>query len=262
MKKNDQNPIYVTRKDDFTGPHSAGNDDPRFALRADFIAKVKGMPAIRGWWQCPLCKLQFYRRKSCEKHMGLVVGLPAHCPMMIAQTAGRRARAKPGSLVILNQEEIAMANGEGELRDIIAKAKGYLPAYGCKPEDTPRVNRIGAQGEMAFCKWAGIEWRSTEGSYQAPDFMLNLQIRTVMQPGRRLIIHDQQDIDEWLMVLVEPTGVEGEFHIAGWMYAKDGKQPEFWYEPRKGGGAYFVSQKVLRSTDELGEIISRAKLED
>jgi hypothetical protein len=64
----DLEPIYVTRADDYSGPHG-DSADPRFKLRQDFIDKVINEPAVRAAWFCPVCKMQFFRRKSCEKHI-------------------------------------------------------------------------------------------------------------------------------------------------------------------------------------------------
>jgi len=50
--------------------------------------------AARTCWQCPYCKWQFYRRKSCEKHMGMVMNTPAGCPVLKAQDEARRADRK------------------------------------------------------------------------------------------------------------------------------------------------------------------------
>jgi hypothetical protein len=41
-------------------------------------------------WQCPHCKLVFYRRKPATKHMGLIMNIPAGCPVLVAQDDERR----------------------------------------------------------------------------------------------------------------------------------------------------------------------------
>jgi hypothetical protein len=74
-------PIHRYLDDDYSGPHGS-SDDPRFALRQDFIEKTAGVPAARSRWQCPWCLRLYERRKACEKHMGLIEGLPANCKAM------------------------------------------------------------------------------------------------------------------------------------------------------------------------------------
>jgi hypothetical protein len=54
-------PEYIATEDDFSGRHGD--------VREDFRAAVAGVPAVRGFWCCPLCKMQFSRRKPCVAHI-------------------------------------------------------------------------------------------------------------------------------------------------------------------------------------------------
>lgn len=46
--------------------------------------------AAQSQWQCPHCKRTFFRRKPCTHHMGLVMNIPAGCPVLKAQDEARR----------------------------------------------------------------------------------------------------------------------------------------------------------------------------
>lgn len=82
-------PIYHTVADDFRGPHG-DSEDPRFALRADFVENVKGIPAVRSWYSCPHCGMIGPRRKPLMQHMGMVADKLFTCPVLRAEVAARR----------------------------------------------------------------------------------------------------------------------------------------------------------------------------
>lgn len=117
-------PKYITREDDFTGPHGI-SADPRFALRRDFIEKTKGVPAMRGRWECPNCGLQFMRRKPCVKHI-------ERCDM-----GPERARHKY------------------KCHQLLDRAK-------TDAECSEKINAFEAQGIHAQCVWENGAWEIWE----------------------------------------------------------------------------------------------------
>jgi uncharacterized C2H2 Zn-finger protein len=82
-------PIHRYLDDDYSGPHGF-SDDPRYALRADFVEKTAGEPAARSRWQCPYCQRLFERRKACAAHMGMKADWDASCPVLRAEDAARK----------------------------------------------------------------------------------------------------------------------------------------------------------------------------
>lgn len=237
-------PIYITHEDDFSGPHGD--------VREDFRERVKGVPAVRGCWWCPWCELGFERRNPCERHMGLD-GVAASCVMA----------NNPGNRFMLNAEEWDDAMREGELRDTKANLQGRKPAYGCKPEDTLKRNKQGVPAEMVFCKFGGLIWKSTEGSFNKADFLGRFQIRTRGHRDWDLPVHPP-DHDDWVMVLILPVLPESDprhiYDVVGWKICKECKQRRYWhdrYEP--GRPAFWVPQTDLHDWRLLPAMIEEAK---
>jgi hypothetical protein len=91
----DLEPEYITSEDDYSGPHGNQPVGSQFALRLDFIEKVSGTPAVRGWWRCPYCHMEFARSKACKMHMGLVPNSPAYCRVLLAEEEARHMERNP-----------------------------------------------------------------------------------------------------------------------------------------------------------------------
>jgi hypothetical protein len=241
-------PMYVTSEDDFTGPHGNQPAGSPFALRADFVEKVKGLPAVRGWWMCPECKMEFMRRTPCEKHMGMIAGLPAQCLVMY------------GNLARLKDPHWDESMDEAVLRDVNAKKRGYKPAYGCKPEDSLKMHKIGVPCERAYYLWIDEPWVSTEGTYRAPDCLGTFQIRGGKASHYDLRTHPT-DRDDLIMVLVLPTHRYRIYRVVGWRLAKDCKQEKYWHDRyEKDRPAYWMPQNLLHSWRDLPKMVAEARL--
>lgn len=76
-------PMYLTIEDDYSGAHGA-------ELRPDFAELSRNVPAVRGRWKCPHCKMLFFRRKPCENHMGLTADKKVTCRILIDADDARR----------------------------------------------------------------------------------------------------------------------------------------------------------------------------
>lgn len=240
-------PEYITVADDYSGPHGDSRD-PRFALRADFVEKVKGVPALRGWWRCPDCKMEFLRRTPCEKHMGMIAGLPAQCLVI------------HGNLVRLIDEEWDEAIAEAILRDTKSHDRGDQPAYGCKPENTLKMMMVGTPCERAFYKWIDEPWRSTEGTYREPDCLDLFQIRGGQGNHYDLRAHPT-DRDGLIMVLVLPTQRYRVYRIVGWQTSKFCKQQKFWSDKyEKDRPAFWVPQNLLHSWRDLPKMVAEQRV--
>ena len=241
-------PEYITAEDDLSGPHGNQPAGSPFALRADFIEKTQGVPAMRGWYRCPECKMEFLRRKSCEKHMGLIAGLPSYCLVMA------------GNLVRLSDLHWDEHTREAFLRDRSSKDRGDKPAYGCKPEDTLKMHLVGTPCERAFYLWIDEPWVSTAGTYSAPDCLGVFQIRGGSGSNYDLRTHPT-DRDELIMVLVLPTARYRVYRIVGWRLAKECKQKKYWSDKyEKDRPAYWMPQRLLNSWRDLPKMVAEARL--
>lgn len=133
---------------------------------------------------------------------------------------------------------------------------GYKPAHGCSMAKALDRHRKGSPGEMFAYKWAGVPWKSTEGTYNRADMLGRFQIRT--SPRDDLRVHPE-DEDWWMMISVQPTGGLREYRIAGCMEARWCKK-EIWWENPGQGFAFFVPHIVLQRWWELAPMIEQAKL--
>lgn len=109
-------------------------------------------------------------------------------------------------------------------------------------------------GEAAFSSWSGIPWNQTIGQPDSGCDVGIYGVRTGQRPDHGLILHTK-DQDATPFVLAVPL-VVGEFRrigLVGWIYAGDGKMPEYEAEPQKGRPCFLVPQVALSSMDTLPE---------
>jgi hypothetical protein len=84
---------------------------------------------------------------------------------------------------------------------------------------------IGAQGELAFAKWAGLDWPGTVDVGSAPDIEPNWQIRTSRYLDVSLIVTPRDKSHErFVLVLADVSKRVTVFQIVGWVYGWEGKK--------------------------------------
>lgn len=148
----------------------------------------------------------------------------------------------------LNNDEMLTGALQGIIRQLEAMRRGAHDYHGAKSQkDGWQIAIEGALGEMAVAKMLDVFW--TAGGHGQPD-VGDVDVRTTWREDGHLILHPH-DHDDRRFYLV--TGSQGEYHVRGWIYGRDGKNPSFWRDPAGGRPAYFVPQIALNRVDDGGE---------
>jgi hypothetical protein len=170
-----------------------------------------------------------------------------------------------GIPVTLTNYEMRHAAMVGVTRHIASRATGKANLRGLNAKDVAEVwfvDLIGAMGEMAFAKVAGLYWPGSVnvGKFEAdipPDF----QVRTAREHSHCLIVRED-DPPEFRYALVTGTGPE--FIVQGYICGHEAKQRQF-FEDRGGRGkpAYWIPQDQLTpANEELPKMAERRRLFD
>jgi hypothetical protein len=260
----DLQPEYITVEDDVSGPHGF-SDDPKFALRADFIEKVKGVPAVRGWWRCPYCKMEFDRRKPCEKHMGLVPNLPAFCRVLINEDEVRRSRGRIITVELTEQEyEEAIAIGLKRMKcgiELNRKQESGIPAQEREMDDL-----LGALGERAYAKWRGLPVESiafypadlrahTRG--EKPSDFGPVDVKAKQKGGTYMLVLENANIKH-IFVLASAKVGDYFVNLCGWEQGKVVmNRQKYWGQRRNTGRppAYWFPETLLRPMSTLNKFL-------
>jgi hypothetical protein len=84
----------------------------------------------------------------------------------------------PAYPVELTSEELEWAYHIGELRNEEAKRRGLKDKHGLSAEDALRVHQVGAAGEAAFAKFAGVDWDASVNTFKKKADVAGFEIRT------------------------------------------------------------------------------------
>jgi hypothetical protein len=221
-------PIYVTTEDDLS---------PMRGVRPDFLAGVNRVPAVRGRWYCPHCKMIFLRRKPCVAHMGLRPDHPASCRVLINADNLRRMKNNPRFVVVeLTQAEHDQAVSFAEKR---LKRAWELHRKGKNKQPTRKLwehNVRGVLGEYAYCKWKQLplslidhyedDLRAATGGIKPADFD-NIEVRAKQKAGYYLLIQEDDPIERiYVLASADPGDLVVIF--CGWVLGPIAKQNEFW----------------------------------
>jgi len=158
-------------------------------------------------------------------------------------------------VVTLTVEEIEKAATVGVQRHCNKLRKSWSNSYGVRDLEW-QIDIEGAIAELAVAKWAGLPWN---GSVGVPDYdgdVGRAHVRSTSHHHGRLILHDS-DADGAAFILV--TGTAPRLRLEGWLFAKEGKRPEYLDELRSGGKSYFVPQSKLRPITNKTRILERCK---
>jgi hypothetical protein len=146
------------------------------------------------------------------------------------------------AVVNLTVDELRLAAAVGVERQIQALQNSRRPVYGEAAGGDWQAHIEGAAAEMAVARWFDRFWAGALGDLMAAD-VGKLQVRATRHPNGSLILHDRdKDNDAFILVI----GVSPRFLLAGWIYARDGKQQQYW-RTDTGRPAFFVPQGALRS---------------
>lgn len=136
-----------------------------------------------------------------------------------------RARVKDGYMVVrLSPFEVEFAKLIGERVDAHAKAQGYVPANGQRPEDTAHHNFVGALGEIGVAKALNCYYEPTPGRLNTFDGDVDgRQVRATSVPNRGLRFwptdcHEVKLLQVWILAHVKMIGP---IYVVGWMYGHE-----------------------------------------
>ena len=145
----------------------------------------------------------------------------------------------------LSLQEIFVASQVGILRqceDIKADKKPFI---GEKKELAWQRHIEGALSECAMAKYLNVYWNKSP--WFNPD-VGDVEVRVTHYSNGRLIIRDRDKDDTKYYLL---TGMNGKYHIRGYMYARDAKQEKYLDCPvADRTPSYYVPQSDLRMPDE------------
>lgn len=120
-------------------------------------------------------------------------------------------------------------------------------------DDPVRNARLGYAGQRAFAIWLGVPWKCSVSGFKLPD-VEQYEIRTSSRADLKIKGAETgpgADKDETIVVAVQRTGPRT-FRIAGWIYARDGKQDRWKRDPgNRGMPAFWVPLTALRPMREL-----------
>ena len=148
--------------------------------------------------------------------------------------------------VSLNKEECrkaARAAIERRLTNLFKELNNlYNHGYACGNAWASDIEAAGA--ELAFAKSINQEWIGDVNTFHAPDVEGGWQVRYTDNENGKLIIRpiDEPKYEE-KFVLVK--GLMPKYKIVGYMVGKDAIKEEYYRDPNKKGGAYFVPEKDL-----------------
>src|SRR5262245_34183499 len=136
-----------------------------------------------------------------------------------------------------------MAAHVGVLRQVNALKNGFQNAHGAQDDNNWQTHVEGACGECTAGKFLGLHWNGNIEKLGGPD-VGPYGVRTRSEHWHDLILH-RSDPDDRVFILV--TGLNGNYVVRGWIFARDGKKPEYWSDPsKKNRWAFFVPQEVLQ----------------
>jgi len=155
-----------------------------------------------------------------------------------------------GTKVTLTWSEVMQAAMVGVMRRVTDLRDKRRGAYNIA-EDAPvwDIDIEGACGEMAAAKVLNVFWSGAHGQLRVADVGGRFQVRTRSKLTYELPLHPE-DADDAVFVLV--LGRAPHYNVKGWMYARDGKLPEYWDDPSgQNRPAFFVPRKLLLPLDEI-----------
>lgn len=146
--------------------------------------------------------------------------------------------------VTLTTHEIHQCALAGVLRHIEQLRTPHAHGYAGDAEHSWGMDIEGAAAEFVVAKKRGLFWNAVVGVSDVrglPGDVADLEVRSTSRSNGCLLLHES-DPDDRRFILV--TGAIPSLTIVGWMFGRDGKNPE-WWRTDTGRPAFFVPQRAL-----------------
>lgn len=120
-------------------------------------------------------------------------------------------------------------------------------------KDDPIANaRLGYAGQIAFSRFIGVPWKRNLASFKGADVDI-FEVRTSARTDVKIKGAEAgrgADPDDTIVVGVQRIRVD-EYRMAGWLYARDGKQAAWKRDFAGRSPAYFVPHRFLVAMSDL-----------
>lgn len=156
----------------------------------------------------------------------------------------------------LNYHELVLASGVAVARRAANCINERRATHGA-PNGPWERDLFGCQAELAVAKYLNLFWSGTVGDFGAPDVGGVVEVRTVQDPARRLILHpDDRDDAPFVSVVADAP----HFLLRGWIMGKAGKRMEWWSDPTNNGrAAFFVPTAALHPMPNLQLLVPQLR---
>jgi hypothetical protein len=154
------------------------------------------------------------------------------------------------TIVQLAPGEVSMAAHVGGLRRMKHQQRGTKGRYGeVNGEALWDIDINGCMGEIACAKWLNLYWEGAIDNIELRDVGGLVDVRSVSRQHYRLVLHERDpDRTPFVNAWVNGSRVE----LQGWLFAHEGKKPEYWTELSDGRFSFAYPKKLpLRSMEEL-----------
>lgn len=152
-------------------------------------------------------------------------------------------------IVELDGDELTKAREAGDQMFADRKERGEAALMATYDPASAYV--LGAQGEIAVARWAGVPWRPVfRGQKGTPD-VAGMHVRTRRDPTFGLPVRSYEVKKRAPFVLVNGRLGESRHVIRGWIVGTDAKRTEWLADYGGHGEAYFVPPNSLRDAVEL-----------
>jgi hypothetical protein len=108
----------------------------------------------------------------------------------------------------------------------------------------------GCRGECVVAKSLNVYWTGAGVDYANEEDVGRLQVRTTHHMNGSLLHRPNEGHleDPWILVV----GAEDTYHLAGWLYGHECREPRWLREAAGRPAAYFVPQAALRPMVRVG----------
>lgn len=146
-------------------------------------------------------------------------------------------------IVSLDWDEQLLAAQIGITRQMEARKTGAYSSRTPERRGDPVLCDINAAGaEMAVAKYLGCYWIGGVNRWKQADVAPDIEVRWTDKPEGKLIVRTK-DVASRRFVLVR--GGFPAYELVGWIGGEEAMKEQWWEDPRKDGGAYFVPEWAL-----------------